>query len=87
MPYHLTQKQFSRSVRTSLWRNLSKPDRKALKDRFEAEHKSYSDTELYEYLKEHERRFGRGMTPENTIGFLYFCQTIGIVVAVYNADK
>jgi hypothetical protein len=77
MPYRLTQKQLGRSIRTSLRRKLSKPERKVVEDQFEVEHESDTDTELYEYLKNRKRRFGRRMTPESTVGYLYCIKRLG----------
>jgi hypothetical protein len=77
MPYRLTQKQLGRSIRTSLRRKLSKPERKVVEDQFEVEHESDTDTELYEYLKNRKRRLGRRMTPESTVGYLYCIKRLG----------
>ena len=69
--------QYKKQAEKKLLRELKSPERVKLENEFEEKHKSDTDSELYEYLKELKAKHGKRLNPTTAIGYTYFVKRLG----------
>ncbi len=60
-----------------LKKELNKPERIALEKEFAEKHANDTDEELFEFLKNLKRRYGKRLTPTDTVGYNYIVSRFG----------
>ena len=69
--------RYRQQAETKLLRELKKPNRVKLENEFAELHKRDTDEELFKYLKDLKSKYGKKLSPMNTIGYTYLIKRLG----------
>ena len=74
---HASINRRNQQAEKKLKKELKKPERVMLEELFEKVHSSDTDEELFNYVKEQKKKFGKQLSPITTIGYTYIVKRFG----------